>query len=67
VSTLAGTALSTGSRDGTGAQAQFNSPNGIAVTGAGLIYVTDFGNDTVRQITAVGDPRSAQFGLRFRF
>ena len=37
VSTLAGTAGASGSTDGTGAAAQFNSPNGLAADGAGNV------------------------------
>ncbi|MHB8455744.1 MAG: NHL repeat-containing protein [Acidiferrobacterales bacterium] len=49
VTTLAGTALSQGSADGTGAAARFNNPRGLTNDGTNL-YVTDYGNDTIRQI-----------------
>jgi sugar lactone lactonase YvrE len=41
VTTLAGTAGSAGSADGTGAAARFSQPSGIAVDSAGVVYVAD--------------------------
>ena len=49
VTTLAGTALSTGSTDGTGAAARFNTPFGITTDGTNL-YVADYYNHTIRKI-----------------
>jgi len=49
VSTLAGSA-SPGSSDGVGAAASFNEPNGIALDGAGNLYVADSRNHTIRRI-----------------
>ncbi len=54
VTTLAGTPGSPGSSDGTGSAALFYSPFGIAVDGAGNVYVTDANNDTIRKITPSG-------------
>jgi len=54
VTTLAGTAGSSGSADGTGSAAQFNQPFGVAVDGAGNVYVADTGNNTIREITPAG-------------
>ncbi len=54
VTTLAGTAGSAGSTDGTGGGARFNSPSGVAVDGAGNVFVADTGNSTVRKITSDG-------------
>lgn len=54
VTTIAGVAGSDGSADGTGSDARFNSPRGIAVDAFGNLYVTDGGNDTIRRITAAG-------------
>jgi sugar lactone lactonase YvrE len=48
VSTLAGLAGSSGSADGVGSLARFNFPTGVAVDGAGDVYVADTNNDTVR-------------------
>ena len=49
VTTLAGTATVTGSTDGTGAAARFNTPYGVTTDGTNL-YVADTSNNTVRQI-----------------
>jgi sugar lactone lactonase YvrE len=54
VTTIAGLAGRSGSADGTGSAALFNSPSAIAVDGAGNLYVADTGNDTIRQITPAG-------------
>jgi hypothetical protein len=54
VTTLAGTAGTIGSADGTGAAASFNAPGGIAVDASGNVYVADTGNDTLRKITPTG-------------
>jgi DNA-binding beta-propeller fold protein YncE len=55
VTTLAGTAFSTGSADGLGAAARFNIPTGITVhSGTGMIYVADSNNHTIRAITPAG-------------
>ena len=52
VSTIAGSVY--GSADGTGSNAQFRSPYGIAVDSAGNLYVADTVNSTVRAITSAG-------------
>ena len=49
VTTLAGTAGSSGSTDGTKAAARFQNPSGITTDGTSL-YVTDTGNHTIRKI-----------------
>ncbi len=54
VTTLAGSAGSAGSTDGTGAAARFNTPLGVAVDASGNVYVADSANDTIRKITAAG-------------
>jgi len=54
VSTLAGAAASRGDADGTGGSARFNYPAGVAVDGAGNVYVADAYNDTIRKITPGG-------------
>jgi sugar lactone lactonase YvrE len=54
VSTLAGQAGSGGSADGGGAAARFNAPEGIAVDGAGNVYVADTNNSTIRKIAPNG-------------
>ncbi len=54
VTTLAGQAGLAGAQDGAGAMARFNHPGGLAVGGAGEIYLADTGNSTVRKITPDG-------------
>jgi sugar lactone lactonase YvrE len=54
VSTLAGLAGVSGSADGTGSGARFYQPQGVAVDGAGNVYVADTGNYTIRKITSAG-------------
>ncbi|PFH07680.1 NHL repeat-containing protein [Collimonas sp. PA-H2] len=55
VSTLAGQSRQTvGNMDGTGVNAWFNLPKGIAVDRAGMVYVADYGNDAIRKITPDG-------------
>lgn len=53
VSTFAGQATP-GSDDATGTAAKFNGPGGVAVDGAGNVYVTDTANHTIRFITPGG-------------
>ncbi len=54
VTTLAGTAGTSGSADGTGAAARFNLPSGVAVDATGNVFVTDYSNSLIRKITAAG-------------
>jgi sugar lactone lactonase YvrE len=54
VTTLAGLAGSPGSADGTGSDARFSQPRGVAVDSTGNIYVTDTENHTIRKVTPVG-------------
>jgi uncharacterized repeat protein (TIGR01451 family) len=54
VTTLAGTPGISGSVDGTGSAARFNSPRGIAVDSAKNLYVSDQNNQTIRKITPAG-------------
>ena len=55
MTTLAGSAGSSGSADGTGAAASFSQPAGVAVDGDGNLYVTDAGNRTIRKVTPAGE------------
>src|SRR6185369_18072513 len=67
VTTLAGVAGDLGSTDGTGSAARLNSgdgfgsaarfnyPYGVAVDGAGCVYVADSGSHTIRRVTPVGE------------
>jgi sugar lactone lactonase YvrE len=55
VTTLAGLAGPSGSSDGTGSEARFNQPGGIAVDNAtGVVYVADSANHTIRKIESGG-------------
>ncbi len=54
VSTLAGAAATSGSADGTGANARFNSPRGMALGPDGDLYVADNNNHLIRRITTAG-------------
>ncbi|WP_164976122.1 SMP-30/gluconolactonase/LRE family protein [Oleiharenicola lentus] len=54
VSVLAGRSGTSGTTDGTGEAARFNSPTGIAYDNAGNLYVTDTGNSTIRKVTTSG-------------
>ena len=52
--TLAGSAGSYGSADGTGSAAQFNNPASVAVDTAGNIFVGDYASHTIRKVTSAG-------------
>ena len=54
MTTLAGLAGNSGTNDGTGSAARFFDPYGLAVDGAGNVYVADTFNSTVRKITPAG-------------
>ena len=53
VTTFAGTGQA-GLKDGTAAQAMFNSPQGLAVAADGTVYVADTLNHVIRQISPKG-------------
>jgi len=52
VSTVAGGER--GFSDGNGAAARFDTPSGIAVDAAGILYVADTGNNAIRRVTPEG-------------
>ncbi|MGD0016744.1 MAG: NHL repeat-containing protein [Verrucomicrobiia bacterium] len=52
--TIAGLAAHSGGTDGTNSAARFNGPDYLAMDSAGNVYVSDFGNDTIRKIATVG-------------
>jgi sugar lactone lactonase YvrE len=54
VTTFAGAAGVSNSFDGTGSNAQFYHPEGVATDAAGNVYVADTWNHTIRKITPAG-------------
>jgi uncharacterized protein (TIGR03437 family) len=55
IATLAGTGQAGYSGDGgPSAAAQINSPNGVAVDAAGMVYIADTGNHRIRAVTPGG-------------
>jgi len=80
VTTLAGTAGSSGSDDGTGTSARFYYPMGITTDGTNL-FVSDYGNHTIRKIVistgvvttiagsagAYGSTDAAETSARFKY
>jgi hypothetical protein len=52
VSTLASSGTA-GFADGAGSTAQFNGLYGVAVDGAGIVYVADYNNQRIRKVTPV--------------
>lgn len=58
VTTVAGDGTP-GLQNGTGAQARFNAPRGVAVDSLGAIYVADTGNSVIRVINTAGEVRTA--------
>ncbi len=54
VTTIAGTAGVNGANDGIGAAASFVGPYGLAFDTAGNLYVSDYGNFTIRKIIVTG-------------
>jgi len=54
VSTIAGRPGFYGNTDGIGTNALFYLPTGVAVDTNGNVYVSDYGNDTIRKLSPVG-------------
>jgi secreted PhoX family phosphatase len=54
VTTIAGLATVYGADDGTNSAARFNKPSGVTVDNAGVLYVADLENDTIRRLRPVG-------------
>ena len=50
VTTLAGVSGESASKDGVGAAARFNYPNGLATDGAGNLFVADIQDQTIRKV-----------------
>jgi sugar lactone lactonase YvrE len=53
VTTLAGSAGSSGDQSGIGTAARFNSPTDVAVDDDGYVYVADYGNNKIKRISPV--------------
>jgi sugar lactone lactonase YvrE len=51
--------LVSGSADGPGSTARFSGPKGLAIDGAGAVWVADTGNDTIRRIDPGGTVATA--------
>lgn len=54
VTTLAGLGWQHGLTDGTGTNAMFNYPQGIAADAAGNLYIADTANNSIRKLAPVG-------------
>ncbi len=54
VTTVAGRVGEYGDRDGPGAGARFNSPQGLAADSAGNVFIADRDNQTIRKISPDG-------------
>ncbi|RYF42014.1 MAG: hypothetical protein EOO25_08085 [Comamonadaceae bacterium] len=54
ISLVAGDVGAMGNADGTGRNAHFNNPRGIATDAQGNVYVADAGNHTIRMVTPQG-------------
>src|SRR5207248_7236926 len=59
VTTLAGLAGDEACEDGTGSAAHFDYPKGVAVDGAGNVYVADTFCNTIRKVTPTGGVKTA--------
>jgi len=53
VTTFAGSGIA-GNDDGTGTEVRFNYPSGVAVDSSGNLYVADYGNNCIREISSTG-------------
>jgi sugar lactone lactonase YvrE len=56
ISTLAGTAETPGTADGTGPAARFREPEGLVLAPSGVLFVADTDNNAIRQL----DPKTGQ-------
>jgi len=62
VTTLAGTAGTSGTTDGTGAYARFDNPYGITTDGTNL-YVTDYSKNTIRKVVISSGEVTTMVGM----
>lgn len=63
VSTIAGQPGQFGYRDGPASEARFNRPAGVVVGPSGAIYVSEYGNGAVREITPDGQVSTLAGGV----
>lgn len=63
VTTLAGTALKEGETDGIGAEARFRWPWGLALAGAGALYVSELASTTLRRVDLSSGAVTTVIGL----
>jgi hypothetical protein len=54
ITTIAGRAGTSGSKDGTNGAAEFNLPTGMAIDSETNLYVPDYNNQTIRKLTSIG-------------
>jgi len=54
VTTIAGVAGNSGASDGTNSDARFDNPGGLAVDGAGNLFIADSGNNVIREAIPSG-------------
>jgi NHL repeat len=54
ISTIAGMTGIAGSADGTNSEASFSAPGALASDGSGNLFLSDTGNDTIRELTPQG-------------
>ncbi len=54
VTSVAGTSTVSGHSDGTGTNASFNEPQGVAADASGNLYVADTSNHEIRKVSAAG-------------
>lgn len=66
VTTLAGLSAIAGLKDGTGALAWFNEPEGVTADASGNLYLADTGNAVIRKITSAGVVTTLALQVRFQ-
>ncbi len=62
VTTIAGLAVQSGSADGSGSNARFNEPNGIALDPQGNLLVADTKNNSIRRVSQGGQTATVAGG-----
>jgi sugar lactone lactonase YvrE len=54
ISTLAGAVGQPGTQNGVGNSARFDYPSGIAIDSSGNLYIADYSNNSIREVTPAG-------------